>query len=136
MLAVDNTRGMRNNNPMNVVKSNITWDGEIEGDDPRFESFKTASYGIRAGAKLLVNYERLYGINTVSGLISRYAPSHENPTDAYIMHVANAVGVSPYQSISVTANLDKLLSAIIQMEIGENPFSDRYINKSIEEFVA
>lgn len=136
MLAVDNTRGMRNNNPMNVVKSSINWDGETQGDDPRFESFKTPSYGIRAGAKLLVNYERLYGINTVRGLISRYAPHHENPTDAYVSHVAAAVGVAPDQPISVTANLDKLVSAIIQMEIGDQPFSDRYIKKSIKEFVA
>ena len=136
MLAVDNTRGMRNNNPMNVVKSSINWDGETQGDDPRFESFKTPSYGIRAGAKLLVNYQRLYGINTVQGLISRYAPSHENPTDAYIQHVAEAVGVMPDQPINVQANLFKLVTAIIEMEIGDQPFSDRYINKSIKELVA
>lgn len=136
MLAVDNTRGMRNNNPMNVVKSQINWDGEVLGKDQRFESFKSPSYGIRAGARLLVNYERLHGINTVRGLISRYAPAHENPTDAYVSHVAAVVGVTPDQPISVKEKLQKLVSAIITFEIGDMPFSDHYIKKSIKELTA
>ena len=136
MLAVDNVRGMRNKNPMNVVKSSINWDGEAQGDDPTFETFKTYSYGIRAGAKLLVNYQKLHGINTVQGLINRYAPSHENPTGAYINYVAKALGVAPDQPIDVQANLYKLVSAIIKFEIGSNPFASWYIKKSIKEAIA
>lgn len=136
MLAVDNVRGMRNKNPMNVVKSSIKWDGEAEGTDPTFETFKTYSYGIRAGAKLLVNYQRLHGINTVEGLIHRYAPSHENPTGAYINHVAKAVGVAPDEPIDVKANLYKLVRAIIAFEIGAVPFSSWYIKQSIKELTA
>lgn len=136
MLAVDNVRGMRNKNPMNVVKTNIKWGGEIEGNDPTFETFKTHSYGIRAGAKLLINYEKMHGINTVRGLISRYAPSHENPTDAYIASVAKAVGVSPDQRISVVDNIYPLVRSIIKFEIGEVPFSSMYIKKSIKEAMA
>ncbi|WP_394183355.1 hypothetical protein [Marinomonas posidonica] len=136
MLAVDNVRGMRNKNPMNVVKTNIQWDGKIAGNDPAFETFKTHSYGIRAGAKLLTNYEKLHGINTVRGLISRYAPSHENPTDDYINYVANAVGVNADQAISVKANLYKIVKAIIKFEIGAVPFSTWYIKNSIKELTA
>lgn len=136
MLAVDNVRGMRNKNPMNLVKTNIKWGGEIEGDDPTFETFKTHSYGIRAGAKLLMNYEKMYGINTVRGLISRYAPSHENPTDAYIASVAKAVGVLPDQRISVVDNIYPLVRSIIKFEIGEVPFSSMYIKKSIKAAMA
>ncbi|RDL43721.1 structural protein [Marinomonas piezotolerans] len=136
MLAVDDVRGMRNKNPMNVVKTNIQWDGKTEGEDPTFETFKTYSYGIRAGAKLLVNYQKLYGINTVQGLINRYAPSHENPTSAYINHVAAAVGVAPDQPIDVQANLYKLVAAIIKFEIGAVPFSAWYIKNSIKELTA
>jgi hypothetical protein len=138
MLAVDNVRGMRNKNPMNVVKTNIAWDGKVTGDDPTFETFKTNSYGIRAGAKLLVNYQSLYGINTVRGLISRYAPAHENPTDAYIVSVAKASGVGVDQAINVTDRdtLFDLTKAIINFEIGAVPFSDWYIKQSVKEALA
>ena len=136
MLAVDNVRGMRNKNPMNVVKTNIAWDGKVTGDDATFETFKTHSYGIRAGAKLLVNYQALYGINTVRGLISRYAPAHENPTDAYIQSVATAAGVGADEPINVKEKLPLLVKAIINFEIGAVPFSGWYINNSIKELVA
>ena len=135
MLAVDNVRGMRNKNPMNVVKTNINWDGKVTGDDPTFETFKSHSYGIRAGAKLLINYQKLYGINTVSGLLNRYAPAHENPTSAYVTFVANEAGVSPEQEINVQDHLFKLVKAIINFEIGDVPFSSWYIKNSIKEFV-
>lgn len=136
MLAVDNVRGMRNKNPMNVVKTNIAWDGKVTGEDPTFETFKTYSYGIRAGAKLLVNYQALHGINTVRGLISRYAPAHENPTDAYIQSVAKAAGVGADESINVKEKLPLLVKAIINFEIGAVPFSSWYINNSIKELTA
>lgn len=136
MLAVDNVRGMRNKNPMNVIKTNIAWDGKVTGEDPTFETFKTYSYGIRAGAKLLVNYQALHGINTVRGLISRYAPAHENPTDAYIQSVAKAAGVGTDEAISVKEKLPLLVKAIINFEIGAVPFSTWYIKNSIKELTA
>ena len=136
MLAVDNVRGMRNKNPMNVVKTNIQWDGKVPSNDPTFEQFKSYSYGIRAGAKLLVNYQALHGINTVRGLISRYAPAHENPTDAYIQSVAKAAGVGADEAINVKEKLPLLVKAIIHFEIGAVPFSSWYINNSIKEFTA
>lgn len=136
MLAVDNVRGMRNKNPMNVIKTNIAWDGKVTGEDPTFETFKSYSYGIRAGAKLLVNYQALHGINTVRGLISRYAPAHENPTDAYIQSVAKAAGVGADEAISVKEKLPLLVKAIIHFEIGAVPFSSWYINNSIKELMA
>ncbi|RCX07056.1 structural protein [Marinomonas foliarum] len=135
LLKVDNVRGMRNKNPMNVVKTNIAWDGKVQGDDPTFETFKSYSYGIRAGAKLLVNYQALHGINTVRGLISRYAPAHENPTNAYIQSVASAAGVDADEPITVKEKLPELVKAIINFEIGAVPFSSWYINNSIKEFV-
>ncbi|TBR44339.1 structural protein [Marinomonas agarivorans] len=135
MLAVDNVRGMRNKNPMNVVKTSIDWDGKVKGDDPTFETFKSHSYGIRAGAKLLVNYQKLHGINTISGLLNRYAPAHENPTSAYVGFVANAVGVDANQEINVKDHLYKIVKAIIRFEIGDMPFSSFYIKQSIKEFV-
>ena len=73
-------RGIRNNNP-----GNIRWGSDWKGlkkdgkqQDPSFCIFETPEYGIRALAKLLRNYQRLYGLNTPYRIISRYAPPTEN----------------------------------------------------------
>lgn len=137
MLAVDQVRGMRNKNPMNLKDSSIDWEGETgRNKDPVFEEFKNHSSGIRAGAKLLINYQKLYGLNTVRGLINRYAPpSDNNPTNIYVDSVASRAGVDPDEPIQVKDHLLLLVKGIINFEIGQTPFSDDYIYQSIREFV-
>ena len=51
-------RGLRNNNPLNIVKSeNINWQGEVKpSTDPNFAQFETLEYGLRAAFKLLRTY--------------------------------------------------------------------------------
>ena len=41
---------MRNNNPLNIVKSEkINWQGEVKpSTDPNFAQFETLEYGLRA----------------------------------------------------------------------------------------
>ena len=75
------TRGMRNNNPGNIRQTSIKWLGEedystpgVTDDDPSFEEFDTMEYGIRALGRLLRNYQRLYGLETIHQIINRYAP--------------------------------------------------------------
>ena len=43
-------RGMRNNNPLNIIKSEkINWQGEVKpSTDPNFAQFETLEYGLRA----------------------------------------------------------------------------------------
>lgn len=138
MLAVDGVRGMRNKNPMNIKDSSINWNGETgENLDPVFEEFDTYSDGIRAGAKLLVNYQALYSLNTIEGLINRYAPpSDNNPTNDYVQYVAEKVGVLPSQVIDVKTHLVEMVKAIIAFELGLNPFSTLYIKNSVKELIA
>ena len=42
-------RGMRNNNPLNIIKSEkINWQGEVKpSTDPNFAQFETLEYGLR-----------------------------------------------------------------------------------------
>ena len=83
-------RGIRNNNPGNI-RHGAKWQGLKENSrdlDPAFCVFKNPIYGIRALAKGLLNYKKLYGLNTVRSIISRYAPPNENQTLAYIQSVA------------------------------------------------
>jgi hypothetical protein len=138
LLAVDGVRGMRNKNPMNIKDSSINWDGETgENLDTTFEEFENYSDGIRAGAKLLVNYQAIYGLNTIEGIINRYAPpSDNNPTNDYVQYVAGKVGVSSNQVIDVKTHLVEMVKAIIAFEIGLNPFSTLYIKKSVRELIA
>lgn len=116
-------RGIRNNNPGNIRKSSAVWIGKIAGDDPVFEAFDTPVHGIRAVAKLLLNYERKYGLNTVHGLIDRWAPPVENDTSAYVRFVAGSLSVEPDAVIDVLTRLPDLVAAIITQENGQQPYT-------------
>ena len=80
------TRGIRNNNPFNIVISNSKWVGKIpiaQNTDGRFEQFSEMEFGVRAGIKLIKIYYQK-GYKTVRQIITRYAPPIENQTEAYI----------------------------------------------------
>lgn len=123
------TRGERNNNPGNIVKSDIFWRGEVPGNDKRFESFASPDEGIRAIGVIMQNYQRKYGLNTVRGLINRYAPPVENDTDSYVNAVAGALGVSPDAALNLAdpAVLLPLVKAIIKHENGRVIYADAAI---------
>jgi len=124
-------RGIRNNNPGNIDKG-PKWIGLAdEQPDSRFSSFTAPEYGIRAMGRLLNNYQRLYGINTVSGLINRWAPDSENNTLAYVHHVADTLGVEPHQPITVADHLEPLVKVIIQHENGVQPYPDDLIRDGL-----
>lgn len=120
-------RGLRNNNPGNI-RHGEPWDGlSVTQDDPHFATFISPEYGIRAMAKVLTNYQQLYGLNTVRQWISRWAPPGENDTAAYVAAVAGRLGVSPDAPISVKGALPVLIPAIIQHENGLNPYTSSTI---------
>lgn len=114
-------RGIRNNNPGNIRKSQIDWIGEIDGSDESFETFDTMENGIRALGKLILNYDKKYGLRTIQGIIDRWAPPTENNTDAYVAAVAARVGVSASTELDLRNQhtLSKLVYAIICHENGE-----------------
>tara|TARA_R110001599_G_scaffold287356_2_gene489915 strand:+ start:9600 stop:10061 length:462 start_codon:yes stop_codon:yes gene_type:complete len=117
-------RGIRNNNPGNLENNGIDWVGlSSTQTDSRFYQFSDPKYGIRALARTLKTYESSYGINTVEGIINRWAPPHENNTNSYIDHVASVLGVRRDQSFVVSLNLVPLVESIILHENGSNPYS-------------
>jgi hypothetical protein len=89
------SRGLRNNNPGNIRLSSQKFVGEINGTDKSFKTFKNMAYGYRALMKILLNYQRLYRLNTVRKIIGRWAPENENDTRAYVNNVARGIGVEP-----------------------------------------
>lgn len=125
-------RGIRNNNPGNIRHGTSQWQGmSTEQTDDEYIQFDDPVYGIRAMTRLLQNYESRYELNTIKSIISRWAPAHENPTDAYVANVARIVGVLPDQRINVRDRMEPLIRAIILQENGLQPYSTEIIQKGI-----
>lgn len=126
-------RGLRNNNAGNIRKGHSPWQGMAANQtDSAFVVFKAPEWGIRALGRTLLTYESKHGLNTVGGLISRWAPpSDNNPTAAYAAGVARALGVNVGQAINVRDHLPELIKAIIKHENGVQPYSDALINKGV-----
>lgn len=66
--------------------------------DPDFKEFESLAWGYRATFVLLDTYRARYGIDTLRGMISRWAPPSENRTEAYIQAVADDTGLDPRQA--------------------------------------
>lgn len=129
-------RGIRNNNP-----GNIRWGDEWQGlvpkaqrTDKSFCQFTTPEYGIRAMIIILRNYQRKHGLNTVTGIIKRWAPPNENNTQAYIDSVAKSTGVPADKPVDTTDSrfMMNLLRAIIQHENGSQPYEFATFVKAID----
>lgn len=125
-------RGIRNNNPGNIRDTNIPWEGVVQTLDPdgvdteqTFEEFRRPWWGIRALAVNLRTYQQKRGCKTLRQIISRWAPGHENPTDAYAAHVSRVVGCGIDDPVNLDDyfTLQKLVVAIIEFENGRNPYT-------------
>lgn len=127
------SRGLRNNNPGNIRVSHNPWKGKIVGaqkKDKVFEEFVDMAHGYRA---LLINvrtYIQRDGINTIRGIITRWAPPEDrNNTEGYIKAVCKFMGVSPGYMIKedrkdenkFRADMIKLAAAISLVENGVEP---------------
>lgn len=130
------TRGERNNNPGNIREiDGVQWKGERATDDDKaFEEFDTPEDGIRALAKILLNYQRKHGLRTVNSIINRWAPSNENDTLAYVDAVSRQMGVLTMAEIDLesSSRLFDLVKAIIRHENGRVVYSDQQIEDGIE----
>lgn len=130
-------RGVRNNNPGNIdFNRNNNWVGQLGLETgvakPRFARFDSPENGIRAIAKLLLNYHKK-GFTTIQQMINRWAPPVENDTGAYVRAVAEKVGLSPTLSISrfTEYQLVQMVTAIIHHENGYSPYPRATISEGV-----
>lgn len=124
------TRGVTNNNPGNIRRSNDKWAGLADEQlDPQFFTFKSPEYGIRAICRLLLTYQAR-GIDTVRRIITTWAPVVENDTEAYISDVARRCNVGPNDTLDVDQEdvMRELVIAIIVHENGAQPYPISVIN--------
>ncbi len=129
------SRGTRNNNPGNI-RVGTKWQGlaarhEMTAEQKRekaFCVFRAPEWGIRAIVRILQTYERKYSIDTVRGIIERWAPPIENNTPSYVRAVSSALGVEPDTPLTFgSRTLMLLVKAIIQHENGEQPYRNETI---------
>lgn len=128
-------RGIRNCNPGNIEWGD-PWQGlvpESQRTDTRFCQFISPAWGIRALIRVLITYRDKYSIDTVYGIIARWAPSIENHTGAYIASVCSQTGFQPNETIDVTdyATAAALVRAITQHENGVMPYSQATIDEGL-----
>ena len=127
-------RGIRNNNPGNLIYTNIKWNGKLpksQNKDRRFEMFIAPEYGVRAMIKDLKNDMERKGKVTVPALIEEYAPRFENNTDAYINTVCKDLKVSKTAKLLPTKNTLRLLVlSIAKVETGGNYVSNQLFEKA------
>lgn len=117
-------RGIRNNNPLNIVRNDIKWQGmSATQPDTRFVSFDSPESGIRAAAKILQAYQESHGINTMRGVVTRWAPPSENDTSAYIKAVEIRADIDPDDAIDLMdyQTVYMLLRAMTWQENGKPP---------------
>lgn len=126
-------RGIRNNNPLNIRIGN-TWLGERPNPtDPAFEEFVTMEYGLRAAFIILRRYIRRYKKNTISSIVSTWAPASENNTLKYIDRVVQMTHLSPDEPIDYydRDTMCKLVAAMAQVECGQ-PIDEAKIIKAYD----
>jgi hypothetical protein len=120
------TKGIRLNNPGNIERGQ-KWQGlsDVQAD-PRFCSFTDPEFGIRAICKILLTYQAKYKIKNIEGMITRWAPAHENPTAAYVSNVAKWSGIGAKVAVDIKnrETLAKIAKAIIRQENGVQPYTD------------
>ncbi len=132
-IPADAPRGIRANNPGNIRATSEQWQGQA-GAEGGFVTFETPEAGIRAIAKTLITYNDRHGLNTVDGIVARWAPAKENDTAGYATSVAQALGVK------TTARLDlrdpitmrRLVQAIVRQENSQQPYPDTIIRAGVD----
>ena len=129
------TRGERNCNPGNIDRTTprTLWQGRTPDSEPRtdarFETFVHAKWGIRAIVGTLAAYHDKHGLNTVRGLINRWAPPIENATSSYVYHVCALSGLTPDDALNMQdfATMRGLVIGIMTHENGRCQYSEAMI---------
>lgn len=139
-------RNYRNNNLGNLVFANqegATLEAPNAKGEQRFARFNTPEEGIRAlanqvssyynGTSAAAGYQKL---QTVSSIISKWAPQKENNTNQYIDNVSKYLGVSPNEKIDVSNPevMTQLVRAIATKEGGNPAVNNEFIKNALGAF--
>lgn len=110
-------RGYRNNNPLNIRRTETRWQGQVDGDDKDFCTFASPVYGWRAALIILMRTYRERGWNTIQEIIAHWAPDNENDTAAYTRNMVRLTGIPPDRVLKM-ADYMPLAKAMARFENG------------------
>lgn len=112
------TLAQKNKNPLNVkaLTSGDKWQGQIGKDDQGHAVFATWEHGMRAGAIVLKNYHKKHGIETIEGIVRRFAEGNQ---EQYIKFLCNRLNVKPNEKIDIVRRMPEILRAMARFESGE-----------------
>lgn len=105
----------RFNNPTNLRWAEGYGTHNTKSGD--FAVFPTLDEGVLASAKQLQIYGTR-GINTISDIAKKWAPSNENDTEAYIRHLVKSTGIGAREALNLNdpSILAKLISGMSSKE--------------------
>lgn len=141
------TRGLRNNNPLNIRKGS-NWKGLSKvQSDKKFCQFDDIVYGVRAALVVLRTYHYKHRLYSLIDVISRFAPSSDgNNVSNYCYLISKYFNISlppshPYHSVTPHSLLNlwwnnkepkpmvfRLLSAMCVVESNYNLDYQTYLN--------
>lgn len=104
------------NNPFNIrYNAANRWIG-LTGNHKGFCEFSELMYGIRAAAYIIMVSYRRRSIFTYKQIISAYAPSSENNTEAYLSFICKTLQVKPDDNPRNIYDIARLLVRIAYYE--------------------
>ncbi|MBV7311522.1 hypothetical protein H9I31_006430 [Morganella morganii] len=131
-----NRRGLRNNNPGNLIAApNST--GYDYGNDHRYVKFGSSRDGIAAMSRQLM-LDAEDGLNTFDGLLQKYAPAKaKNNTQGYIDRVSKGTGFGPHEPLNMHDPnvLAKVIPHMIKVENIEQPYSYQEVMDGIMDSI-
>lgn len=119
---------------MNYLASGMSRSGShnpgnmrLPGQSTGFATFPTDEAGVKAMERQLQIYAGRDKLNTIEGIISKYAPRSENDTKAYVGNVSKRTGFGANQPLDMSdkATLGALIAAMVKQEHGPGAY-DKY----------
>lgn len=98
------SRGLRNNNPLNIRHSASRWQGaRVEQTDKAFVQFTSMTMGYRAAWRILETYFNHFEAGqqafTPRNIIFRWAPPNENDSEAYLRRVCRLTNLAGNEAL-------------------------------------
>jgi len=104
------SRGLRNNNPLNIRHSASRWQGaRVEQTDKAFVQFTSMTMGYRAAWRILETYYKHFEAQhkpfTPRNIIYRWAPPNENDSEAYLRRVCRLTNLAGNEALARPSSL-------------------------------
>lgn len=107
-------RCVRNNNPLNIVRSGARWIGAYQYQtDSRFVQFVNLTFGFRAAFVTMRTYITKHKLRNLDSIIRRWCP--DSTADSYIQFVSKRCDISPFVELPLALNSSLWHNIILSM---------------------